>query len=786
MASIASASPFLHNDSSDETDSWQYVDTNSSPAGYIPSPTSSGFNGWGIVGYPNHLGTSPVAMSPLHLDHDAQIGRPPTSYPNQSEPVVPSPGDAGAQAFEFMEDPQFMANQNLLFPDVMNGAMNMDALTNDITDIPGFEGLNVFQNNPNLGIPSQFREDDNTEPWAHVQMQEEEISRVAIDPYMPSQPSPSLGSSSQSSYELSPVIPATKQNSKSVTKEPDPLRKPRGSNRVEKKQKPAAALDNFVVVTPDTINQQSGKPNPYECFEAIRGTHRGRTGPLANQVAKSALNVRRKGACFCCRSRKVKCDEERPCKNCTKISAQVPQIVCWQFSDFLPVLFPDFIRGHFKKEAMTRFITDNVAEFHDSNAPEPLAVELSSGSAFGATLTIPASFFTPNTNEILQHWHMGTGIYQLDLHVRSAAPVGVNPADSGQQEALKRRAREYVQNLVDEPRYAEQVTDSLRNTHLPRRILKIVQHYAQQSGSTMVKRALGIYVTHYVLTRQLTLTSAAVASLQHHQSQIQPIAFLGQNNQFSFTTARILNRQVKAVLDEYLLKETQSLFTSFGSSLKPRSRAEWGPCLAAFLVLCLLMESIEAAADTFMVSEAEIALRTRRPSTFGNGIADPNKVGGGGGFAVGGRRKALDVCREIDNLPFRQVAYRFHAVYQTHHIREPGVGPSTSTASTSGSGSANSGSNGTGSGNAPAAFNPLVDAKLDVDLDSAAAELALSLRALLENDWHELDFLVADPILSHPEVHPYPRDITLDYTGRLLARFLLSFTDEKYLFDGQF
>lgn len=33
------------------------------------------------------------------------------------------------------------------------------------------------------------------------------------------------------------------------------------------------------------------------------------------------------------------------------------------------------------------------------------------------------------------------------------------------------------------------------------------------------------------------------------------------------------------------------------------------------------------------------------------------------------------------------------------------------------------------------------------------------------------------------EGHPYPRDVALDYTGRLVSRFLLSFTDEKYIFD---
>lgn len=45
---------------------------------------------------------------------------------------------------------------------------------------------------------------------------------------------------------------------------------------------------------------------------------------------------------------------------------------------------------------------------------------------------------------------------------------------------------------------------------------------------------------------------------------------------------------------------------------------------------------------------------------------------------------------------------------------------------------------------------------------------------------------MADPILPDQEGHPFPRDISLNYTGRLVARFMLSFLDEKYLFDGQY
>ncbi|KAI1419337.1 hypothetical protein F5Y12DRAFT_264999 [Xylaria sp. FL1777] len=792
MASVASASPsqpdFLRTNSTEDTDSWQYVESNSPPSGYIPSPGSS-FNGWGIIGYPNHLGASPTTMSPL---------QPPTSHPNPQNSANITAENSENQLLSILGGQQLVAGHETFFPDLLDSTMSayqfqQDAQEDGMCDIPSFEGIDIQAQPADLGIPIQFQHDNNVAPWAPMNLPDSEFMFFDMEDVSAQMSrTASHESAGTSSHRSSPITPSVK---------PGQGREKVSNGRVEKKKKkPAPPVDNFVVFTPNTINKQSGKPNPFECFEVAGGIQRGRKGPLANKAAERARNIRRMGACFCCRSRKVKCDEERPCKNCKKISACIPQVVCWQFSDFLPVLFPGFIRAHFKKEAITRFISDNVSKFYGASsltatpATEPWLVELSSGPRFRSTLTIPASFCAPKTPEVLHHWHMASTGFELDLHLRPAVPLGIDPKDAGQREALRRRAREYVDGLVGEPRYAEQVTDSLRGTQLPRRVLAIVQRYAQRSRNPMARRALAIYATHYVLTRQLCLTPTTLDRLQTLQQTLPPEklpllspGIVGARSTFSTTaTTRILNRQVKAVLDEHLLKETQGLFAAFGTALKPRSRAEWASCVASFLVLCLLFEGIEAAADTFAVSEAEVALRSRRRSSaavlFDAAPPDENKAGfrggggGGGGFAVGGRKQALDVCREIDNLPFRQVAYRFHAVFQTH----PGIGLSTTGAAA-----------GTGGGSASAAsatFNPLVDPKWDVDLEPAAAEMAASLRALLDIDdgWHELDFLAADPILSQAEAHPYPRDITLDYTGRLLARFLLSFTDEKYLFDGQY
>lgn len=43
--------------------------------------------------------------------------------------------------------------------------------------------------------------------------------------------------------------------------------------------------------------------------------------------------------------------------------------------------------------------------------------------------------------------------------------------------------------------------------------------------------------------------------------------------------------------------------------------------------------------------------------------------------------------------------------------------------------------------------------------------------------------MLAKPFLPNIESHPYPRNLAYSYSGKLASRFLLSFTDEQYVFD---
>lgn len=200
-----------------------------------------------------------------------------------------------------------------------------------------------------------------------------------------------------------------------------------------------------------------------------------------------------------------------------------------------------------------------------------------------------------------------------------------------------------------------------------------------------MRKALSVYAAHYIMTRHLCLTPRSKSILQE--------ANFWHGGESNFTTSRVLNRQIKAVIDELLIQSVQDLFYEFTKSLKSKSRHEWAPCLAAFLVLCLFMETVESTVDTFVVARNERSMQQRCAPEFKRDLA-------------------LSINREVENLPFKQFAFQFHQIYQTH--------PKDAAAKEGSS----------------KAYNPLVDNALARELkqdNDAAYEMVCSLQQLLED-----------------------------------------------------
>ncbi|KAM0346480.1 hypothetical protein ACHAPU_005545 [Fusarium lateritium] len=751
--SPSSSSPYDFESVPDD-ESWQYIDytaTNSGPSsiGFLSDPASGSLGSFAMVG--NVHGTaSPFISGNTPSSYAAGNTPPQYASANNSSPFMPgnapspsaasplilgemdqaaffsanasfqAPSDnANSDMFATTTDGGFVQAQNFLTPQQylfapQNGNQFQDQGLNGMLtkrgqvspDVQGADtaadmtlmqnfGSDMFSMDMNEQVqPPQVdfntvQSDPNVPPWNHTNTRANEPVFIMDD--FNNSPSPA-SNYSQTSFLSAKASPDGNKSPITI-----PIRKVK-VGKVEKKKKTELS-GKFVIVTPDSISAHASRPNPFECFEALnRTSQRGRKGPLADATKENALQVRRHGACFCCHSRKVKCDLERPCKSCKKLMVHVPQIVCWRFSDFLTILFPEYIRGHFVKEQMAAFVTENIAGFHIQGVEQICSVELFSGPLFSTVLAIQAKFFTPKTEEVKNHWQLqNVGGNRVELSTNRAANIGVELDKSTERDGLKKRTKRYIQELLTEPYFVDQITDSFQSTDLPKKVLRIVKQYADATEvseaeqvvslseltvllqSLMVKRALSIYCMHYIMTRQLCLT-------QQTADTFRATGMIDQGD--NHVTPRVLARQIKSIIDELMHREMQQLFELFSKSLKPKSRREWAPCTAAFLVLCLFMEALEAAADIFVISQNEINMRSSKRPEYERSLA-------------------LNTCAEVENMPFKQFAYQFHQVYQTHTKEVNAKG-----------------------------FNPLLDNSFaeQGELDGPAIQFSAQLRELLFGD----------------------------------------------------
>jgi hypothetical protein len=123
MASVASASPsgnsYQRAESTDDSDSWQYIDSNPASV-FFPSPVSGSLNSWGVVGYPNQVEQSPPAVSPLQLDPDHQHVYSTSFQDSQDTSMMATTGIDNQFMATFAGDQQFMPGQEFMFQDNFN------------------------------------------------------------------------------------------------------------------------------------------------------------------------------------------------------------------------------------------------------------------------------------------------------------------------------------------------------------------------------------------------------------------------------------------------------------------------------------------------------------------------------------------------------------------------------------------------------------------------------------------------------------------------------------------
>lgn len=491
VISSSGVSPLSGLDTDESSESYVLVDgyggmsSNSSSIVFLESPGSGSYQSLAFVGQPQFVSPSPPAMSPNLLDMSNYA-----AAPTSAGGYVEDNGSYDQSAASMEAHPDQLDQLDLNISGIIENQETLDLsmlpqqdwtsqlqgwpqyLTTSSTNFLQAEYAE-FENASHisdLGIPQSMINMPDLLPWNPTNPQQNSSGLLFMNSFT-SPPSTSESISPEMGT-VAPVSPQPKQEPSSVKASiPSPKRRVRGTgNRVEKKRATSSSdssslgsspTSKFVIMTPNTISAHAGKTNPYECMDAMRPSQRGRKGPLANATKENALQVRRRGACFHCHARKVKCDMERPCKNCKKLITDIPQVMCWQFQDFVPILFPEFIRGHFDSKALYNFSK----EFKVYGVGRWGEVVLSSGWRFATTLRVHVKKFAAIESDVQTHWHLKVDGDVVQLFNETSLSIGLETVTESPKDelrkVLKSSLKGYFEDLIKEHAFAEQVTETL-------------------------------------------------------------------------------------------------------------------------------------------------------------------------------------------------------------------------------------------------------------------------------------------------------------------------------------
>jgi hypothetical protein len=153
-----------------------------------------------------------------------------------------------------------------------------------------------------------------------------------------------------------------------------------------------------------------------------------------------------------------------------------------------------------------------------------------------------------------------------------------------------------------------------------------------------------LHSIHYFLKSFPTLTEESV-------NKVYPDMEMFGAPRERYLCSRLLNRQIKYAMHKLSRDITIEVLEGLERTMRSRTKDSWGTSFCAFLVLCLCMEGLQIASDTFVVCDMQ---KEGVHSTLTRG-------------------QSLSACQKIDENPFSQCKKLFHDIYRSHReTQRPG------------------------------------------------------------------------------------------------------------------
>jgi len=176
-------------------------------------------------------------------------------------------------------------------------------------------------------------------------------------------------------------------------------------------------------------------------------------------------------------------------------------------------------------------------------------------------------------------------------------------------------------------------------------------HYLQ---SPLLHSALKLHACQYFMASLVTFSDASAINVHQTVPPFHPTLK-------RYFSSRLLNRQVKFAMHKLHRETTKEVLEGLEKSMRQRTKDSWGPSFCSILLLCLCIEGLQTAADSFVISDI-------MKSEF-EGVQSEYD-----------RSQSFDVCQALEELPFHQCTRLFHDIYRSHKesnggSREGGLNP---------------------------------------------------------------------------------------------------------------
>ncbi|CAG8978500.1 hypothetical protein HYALB_00005075 [Hymenoscyphus albidus] len=334
------------------------------------------------------------------------------------------------------------------------------------------------------------------------------------------------------------------------------------------------------------------------------------------------------------------CPEGHPFRRCSKANSNhtIPNCDRSPLPAYAPLFFPAYFNSRFVTEEIDKYVNANIQDFTNQSIPVTCAW-------FGQShIELTATIFSPTPNSNAQENY--TGGLGLSLGV-SSLPIGLSPHDTDSaKKAINKYAEDILASRFDEISFAANMRTDLCPESSKGIMKTIFAFYqARKEKDPLLHDVLLFYLYLSLVPLPIIFTQTSASSITAKLGE----AFKSTDR----CSSRMLDRQIKHILYLSNRQVLARVLKTLEKHIRGRDSSSWPMLFCTILILASSIEALQSQAQIHFCTANSIPVTP----------------------AVTEQETAKQVCQDLDDIPFAQLKYLFHAIYRTSQPGKGGINP---------------------------------------------------------------------------------------------------------------